>query len=50
MTASHIVAGAIDTRRGNTIFDWLIPIIDWLIPIILIIRALKRTGELTESA
>jgi MFS family permease len=43
MTASHIVAGAIDTRRGNTIFDWVIPII-------LIIRAVKRTGELTESA
>jgi MFS family permease len=43
MMASHIVAGAIDTRRGNTIFNWVIPII-------LIIWAVKRTGELGEAA
>jgi hypothetical protein len=43
MVASHIVAGAIDTRRGNTIFNWVIPII-------LIIWAVKRTGELSEAA
>jgi hypothetical protein len=43
MMASHIVAGAIDTRRGNTIFNWVIPII-------LIIWAVKRTGELSEAA
>lgn len=43
MMASHIVAGAIDTRRGNTIFNWVIPII-------FIIWAVKRTGELSEAA
>jgi MFS family permease len=43
MMVSHIVAGAIDTRRGNTIFNWVIPII-------LIIWAVKRTGELSEAA
>ena len=43
MMVSHIVAGAIDTRRGNTIFNWVIPII-------LIIWAVKRTGEVSEAA
>jgi hypothetical protein len=43
MMVSHVVAGAIDTRRGNTIFNWVIPII-------LIIWAVKRTGELSEAA
>jgi hypothetical protein len=43
MMVSHIAAGAIDTRRGNTIFNWVIPII-------LIIWAVKRTGELSEAA
>lgn len=43
MMVSHIVAGAIDTRRGNTIFNWVVPII-------LIIWAVKRTGELSEAA
>ncbi len=43
MMVSHIAAGAIDTRRGNTIFNWVIPII-------LIIWAVKRTGEVSEAA
>jgi MFS family permease len=43
MMVSHTVAGAIDTRRGNTLFNWVIPII-------LIIWAVKRTGELSEAA
>jgi hypothetical protein len=41
MMVSHIVAGAIDTRRGNTIFNWVIPIV-------LIVWAAKRTGELSK--
>jgi len=40
MTVSHVIAGAIDTRRGNTIFNWVVPII-------LIVWAAKRTGELS---
>jgi hypothetical protein len=40
MMVSHVVAGAIDTRRGNTIFNWVVPII-------LIVWAAKRTGELS---
>jgi hypothetical protein len=43
MMVSHVIAGAIDTRRGNTIFNWVVPII-------LIIWAVKRTGELSEAA
>lgn len=43
MTASHIIAGAIDTRRSNTIFNWVIPVI-------LIIWATKQTNEPTETA
>jgi hypothetical protein len=43
MMVSHIAAGAIDTRRGNTIFNWVIPII-------LIIWAVKHTGEVSEAA
>jgi hypothetical protein len=43
MMVSHVIAGAIDTRRGNTIFNWVVPII-------LIIWAVKRTGELSETA
>jgi hypothetical protein len=38
MTVSHVIAGAIDTRRGNTIFNWVVPII-------LVIWAVKHTGE-----
>jgi MFS family permease len=42
MVASHTAAGAIDTRRGNTIFNWVIPII-------LIVWAVKRTAAVSES-
>ena len=26
MACSHVIAGAIDTRRAETIFNWVIPI------------------------
>jgi len=42
MVPSHIVAGIIDTRRGNTIFNWVIPIA-------LIVYAVKRTGRVTSA-
>jgi hypothetical protein len=40
MVPSHIVAGIIDTRRGNTFFNWVIPIG-------LIVLAVKRTGRVS---
>jgi hypothetical protein len=48
MVPSHIIAGALDTRRANTIFNWVIPIV-------LIVWAAKRTtavsgGEQPEAA
>ncbi len=48
MVPSHIIAGALDTRRANTIFNWVIPIV-------LIVWAAKRTtavsgGEQPEVA
>jgi hypothetical protein len=43
MVPSHIIAGAIDTRRANTIFNWVIPIV-------LIVWAAKRTAAVSESA
>ena len=43
MMVSHVIAGALDSRRGNTIFNWVVPIV-------LIIWAVKRTGELSEAA
>ncbi|HEX4483859.1 MAG TPA: hypothetical protein VH081_08730 [Solirubrobacteraceae bacterium] len=42
MVPSHVIAGAIDTRRGNTIFNWLIPIA-------LIIWAAKRTARVSDG-
>ncbi|MBV8988379.1 MAG: hypothetical protein JO372_07435 [Solirubrobacterales bacterium] len=42
MMVSHVIAGAIDTRRGNTIFNWVVPVI-------LIVWAVKRTGEVSAS-
>ncbi|MFZ0090272.1 MAG: hypothetical protein WAL63_12240 [Solirubrobacteraceae bacterium] len=42
MVPSHIAAGIIDTRRGNTIFNWVIPIA-------LVVYAAKRTGRATAS-
>lgn len=40
MVPSHIVAGIIDTHRGNTIFNWVIPIA-------LIVLAVKSTARVT---
>jgi hypothetical protein len=42
MMVSHVIAGAIDTRRGNTIFNWVAPIV-------LIVWAVKRTGEVSAA-
>ena len=40
MIPAHIIAGAIDTRRANTIFNWVIPIV-------LVVWAAKRTAALS---
>ena len=40
MVPSHIVAGIIDTRRGNTFFNWVIPIA-------LVVLAVKRTAQVS---
>jgi hypothetical protein len=37
MVPCHVIAGAIDTRRANTIFNWVIPVV-------LIVWAAKRTA------
>jgi hypothetical protein len=37
MIPSHLIAGAIDTRRANTVFNWVVPIV-------LIVWAAKRTA------
>jgi hypothetical protein len=42
MIPSHVIAGAIDTRRANTIFNWVVPVI-------LIVWAANRTGQLSAS-
>ncbi|MGB0093322.1 MAG: hypothetical protein WBP81_12440 [Solirubrobacteraceae bacterium] len=42
MVPSHGVAGAINTHRANTIFNWVIPIE-------LIVWAAKRTQQLSEE-
>lgn len=42
MVFSHVLAGAIDTRRANTIFNWVIPII-------LIVWAVKRTSDVSQA-
>jgi hypothetical protein len=42
MIPSHIIAGAIDTRRAFTIFNWVIPIV-------LIVFAVKWTARLSGS-
>ena len=42
MVPSHGVAGAINTHRANTIFNWVIPIE-------LIVSAAKRTQQLSEE-
>ena len=43
MIPSHLIAGAIDTHRSNTIFNWVIPIL-------LVVWAVKRTAAVTSSA
>jgi hypothetical protein len=42
MIPSHLIAGAIDTRRANTIFNWVVPIV-------LVIWAAKRTAAASEA-
>ncbi len=42
MVPSHIIAGAIDTRRANTIFNWVVPII-------LIVWAAKQTTSVSDG-
>jgi hypothetical protein len=43
MVPSHLIAGALDTRRGNTIFNWVVPIV-------LIVWAAKRTEQVSAAA
>jgi hypothetical protein len=40
MVPSHLIAGAVDTRQANLVFNWAIPII-------LIVWAAKRTGAVS---
>ncbi len=42
MVPSHIIAGALDTRRANTIFNWVIPIV-------LLVWAAKRTTAVSDG-
>jgi hypothetical protein len=42
MVPFHIIAGSIDTTRGNLIFNWAIPIA-------LVMWAAKRSGGATET-
>ncbi len=43
MVPSHLIAGAIDTHRGDTIFNWVIPVV-------LVVWAVKRTGEVADAS
>jgi hypothetical protein len=43
MIPAHVIAGAIDTRRANTIFNWVVPVV-------LIIWAAKRTAAASDTA
>lgn len=43
MIPSHLIAGAIDTRRSNTIFNWVVPVI-------LVVWAAKRTAAVSDGA
>jgi hypothetical protein len=42
MIPSHVIAGVIDTRRANTVFNWVIPVV-------LIVWAAKRTTALSTA-
>jgi hypothetical protein len=43
MIPSHLIAGAIDTRRANTIFNWVVPVV-------LVVWAAKRTAAVSDAA
>jgi hypothetical protein len=43
MVPAHVIAGALDTHRANLIFNWAIPIA-------LVVWAVKRTAQVTDSA
>jgi hypothetical protein len=43
MVPTHVIAGALDTRRANLIFNWAIPIV-------LVTCAAKRTARVSDSA
>ena len=43
MIPSHILAGAIDTHRAETFFNWVVPIV-------LVVFAVKQTARLTAGA
>jgi hypothetical protein len=43
MIPSHILAGAIDTHRAETFFNWVIPIV-------LVVFAVKQTARITAGA
>jgi hypothetical protein len=43
MVPSHLIAAQIDTQRGDTIFNWVIPIV-------LIVWAAKRTARVSDAA
>jgi hypothetical protein len=42
MIPAHVIAGALDTRRANTIFNWVIPIA-------LVVWAAKRTAAVSDD-
>jgi hypothetical protein len=41
MIPLHVVAGTLDTRQGNLVFNWLLPIA-------LVVWAAKRTSEASD--
>ena len=43
MIPSHLIAGAIDTRRANSIFNWVVPVV-------LVVWAAKRTTAASDTA
>lgn len=43
MVPAHLIAGAIDTHRANTVFNWVVPVL-------LVVWAAKRTTAVTSDA
>lgn len=43
MVPSHVIAGALDTQRANTIFNWVVPVV-------LVVWAAKRTEAVSAAA